>query len=222
MSRDHPCLARGVPAPPIHPASKASVCQREVSGEKTGLKENPCGLPYIRTSILTEGFSDLPAGLLFGVPVSLYTTAQRRRRASTACFYRSLRCWTCCLRWKWRRRITDGTTPQCFRAVDRNISVTPEHMRNRASEYERHKRHFTQNGVQLTAVVEGLTYTGTIDTQTGNFTITASESQGGVSIIEVISGQFSSNSRFTSQSQATLTDGVDSCVVRSSDDGRRQ
>ncbi|MFN2421256.1 MAG: hypothetical protein ABR527_07730 [Gemmatimonadota bacterium] len=80
----------------------------------------------------------------------------------------------------------------------------------------------TQSGVQLTAQGGDITYSGTIDTRTGNFTISASTSSGGISAVEIISGRFSSNTRFSSESQATFTDGVDSCVIRSSDDGRRQ
>lgn len=79
-----------------------------------------------------------------------------------------------------------------------------------------------QNGTQLAATQQGITATGTINLSTGNFTISATISDPDLVIVVIQSGRFSSNTRYTAESRATITDGIDTCTLRSTDEGQRQ
>ncbi|HUP01674.1 MAG TPA: hypothetical protein VM737_09175 [Gemmatimonadota bacterium] len=80
----------------------------------------------------------------------------------------------------------------------------------------------TQNGTRITFRIEGLVASGTIDLATGEYTISAViESEDGQAIIEE-SGRFSSNDRYTADSSLTLVIDEGSCVIRTSESGRRQ
>jgi hypothetical protein len=79
-----------------------------------------------------------------------------------------------------------------------------------------------QNGTQLTAISEGLSISGTINTTNGDFTLSGVFSVSGLEITIVQSGNFSSSSRYTAETMFTITDGSATCTVQTSDSGIRQ
>lgn len=80
----------------------------------------------------------------------------------------------------------------------------------------------TQAGVELTANQGGLVATGTINPQTGAFSLSATLTSGSAIFLFTQSGRFESNSRYEAESRNTFTDGVDSCLIRTNDEGQRQ
>jgi hypothetical protein len=80
----------------------------------------------------------------------------------------------------------------------------------------------TQSGSQLTVVDNGETLgTGSLNLTTGDFTLSGTSVEDGVTTTIVQSGRFSSSTRFTSETVITATDGVITCVVRTNDTGSR-
>lgn len=81
----------------------------------------------------------------------------------------------------------------------------------------------TQTGSQLTIDYdEGTPDTGTLDVRTGNFTVQGTLEDEGVTAVSITSGRFSSNDEFEAETAATISDGFDSCTIRTNDEGRRQ
>jgi hypothetical protein len=80
----------------------------------------------------------------------------------------------------------------------------------------------TQSGTQLTVIDNGETLgTGTLNLTTGDFTLSGTSVEDGVTTTIVQSGRFSSSTRFTSETVITATDGVIICIVRTNDTGSR-
>ena len=78
-----------------------------------------------------------------------------------------------------------------------------------------------QSGTQLTATSDGETVTGTLNLTTGDFTLAGSFDLNGLNVTVVQSGRFSSSTRYTAETVITLSDGVQTCTVRTSDTGTR-
>ena len=63
---------------------------------------------------------------------------------------------------------------------------------------------------------------GTFNPRTGDFSLSFAEQGGGISVTAVQSGRFTSSSRYTSTSEIVVTQGVQSCTVRTSETGQRR
>ena len=80
----------------------------------------------------------------------------------------------------------------------------------------------TQSGTQITVVLEGEAVgSGSLNLTTGDFTLSATTTEDGVTTTLVQSGRFSSSTRFTSETVITATDGVITCTIRTNDTGSR-
>ena len=79
-----------------------------------------------------------------------------------------------------------------------------------------------QSGNQLTATSEGMSISGTINSTTGDFTLSGTFSFSGLTITIVQNGTFSSESQYTAETTFTITDGVATCVIETNDTGTRQ
>jgi hypothetical protein len=78
-----------------------------------------------------------------------------------------------------------------------------------------------QTGTVLTLTTDRITATGSINPTTGDFTLSGTFSSGGLTITPIQSGRFTSSTRFTAETVYTISDGVESCVFRTSDSGVR-
>lgn len=80
----------------------------------------------------------------------------------------------------------------------------------------------TQSGTQLMVVDDGeVIGSGSLNLMTGDFTLSATFTEEGVSITVVQSGRFSSSTRYTAETVVTLSDGTITCTVRTNDTGSR-
>lgn len=80
----------------------------------------------------------------------------------------------------------------------------------------------SQSGTQLTVLFEGeVLGTGALNLTTGDFTLSGTSTVEGLTISVVQSGRFSSSTRYTAETVITITDGVVTCTVRTSDAGSR-
>lgn len=82
-----------------------------------------------------------------------------------------------------------------------------------------------QGANQITFVfhlMEGnLPITGTFNAQSGEFSLSLTEQEGGVTLSLVQNGRFTSNTRYTSESTAVFSQGAESCTIRSTELGQK-
>lgn len=80
-----------------------------------------------------------------------------------------------------------------------------------------------QSGASLTADYgDGITATGTIDRETGQFSLSAVLTVDGSSLVFVQGGRFTSSNAYTAESTNTISDAASSCLITTSDSGRRE
>jgi hypothetical protein len=80
----------------------------------------------------------------------------------------------------------------------------------------------TQSGTQLTVVDDGeVLGTGSLNLTTGDFTLSGTFTDDGVTVTIVQSGRFSSSTRYTAETVLTVSDGTITCTIRTNDTGSR-
>ena len=80
----------------------------------------------------------------------------------------------------------------------------------------------TQSGTQLAVLLDGeVVGTGTLNLTTGDFTLSGTFTEQGVTVTILQSGRFSSSTRYTSETVLTFTGGPITCIVRTNDTGSR-
>ena len=80
----------------------------------------------------------------------------------------------------------------------------------------------TQSGTQLMVVEDGeVIGTGSLNLTTGDFALSGTFTEDGVTVTIVQSGRFSSSTRFTAETILTVSDGSITCIVRTNDTGSR-
>jgi hypothetical protein len=79
-----------------------------------------------------------------------------------------------------------------------------------------------QSGTQLSVLLDGeVVGTGTLNQSTGDFTLSGTLTEDGVTVTILQSGRFSSSTRYTSETVLTFTSGSITCTVRTNDTGSR-
>ena len=66
------------------------------------------------------------------------------------------------------------------------------------------------------------TVTGTFNSRTGEFSLPFNDQQDGVSLSVLQSGRFTSNTRYTSDTTIVISEGAQSCTIRTSEVGQRR
>ena len=80
----------------------------------------------------------------------------------------------------------------------------------------------TQSGTQLSVLLDGdVVGTGTLNLSTGDFTLSGTFTEEGVTVTILQLGRFSSSTRYTSETVLTFSSGSISCTVRTNDTGSR-
>ncbi|CAN5897529.1 hypothetical protein BH20GEM1_BH20GEM1_03770 [soil metagenome] len=80
----------------------------------------------------------------------------------------------------------------------------------------------TQSGTQLTVVDDGEALgTGSLNLTTGDFTLSGTFTEDGVTVTIVQSGRFTSSTRYTAETILTVSDGAITCTIRTNDTGSR-
>jgi hypothetical protein len=63
--------------------------------------------------------------------------------------------------------------------------------------------------------------TGSLNPTTGDFTLSGTFTDDGVTVTIVQSGRFSSSTRYTAETVLTVSDGTITCTIRTNDTGSR-